>query len=163
MSKVKLAVIYYSSTGTNYQIASAVKDSAENAGAEVRLRKIQELAPDDAIDQNPEWRAHVEATKDIPEASLDDLDWADAYGTEFPDFECQSLGSLNIPVHAVLGIMAVGARQVYDNQRSRFVRHYGIHPLHGRLHDGDGSAIAVTCCVSSYRPFNVPCQRESAG
>jgi len=79
MSKVKLAVIYYSSTGTNFQIASAVKESAEKAGAEVRLRKIQELAPDDAIDQNPDWRAHVEATKNIAEASLDDLEWADTY------------------------------------------------------------------------------------
>ncbi len=79
MSKVKLAVIYYSATGTNFQIASAVKESAEEAGAEVRLRKVTELASDDAIDQNPEWRAHIEATKDIPEASLDDLEWADAY------------------------------------------------------------------------------------
>ena len=79
MSKVKLAVIYYSATGTNFQIASAVKESAEEAGAEVRLRKVYELAPDDAIDQNPEWRANIEATKDIPEASLDDLEWADSY------------------------------------------------------------------------------------
>ena len=79
MPKVKLAVIYYSSTGTNYQIASAIKESAEKAGAEVRLRKIPELAPDEAIDRNPHWRAHVDATKDIPEASLDDLEWGEAY------------------------------------------------------------------------------------
>ena len=79
MLKVKLSVIYYSATGTNFQIASAVKESAEEAGAEVRLRKISELAPDDAIDKNPLWRAHVEATKDIPEANLNDLEWGDAF------------------------------------------------------------------------------------
>ena len=79
MSKVKLAVIYYSATGTNFQIASAVKESTEEVEAEVRLRKIPELAPDEVIDQNPEWRAHIEATKDIPEANLSDLEWADAF------------------------------------------------------------------------------------
>ena len=79
MSPVKLSVIYYSATGTNFQIASAVKESAEEAGAEVRLRKVSELAPDDAIAQNPLWRAHVEATKDIPEADLNDLEWGDAF------------------------------------------------------------------------------------
>ena len=79
MSKVKLAVIYYSATGTNFQIASAVKESAEKVEAEVRLRKVPELAPDDVIDQNTEWRAHVEATKDITEANLNDLEWGDAF------------------------------------------------------------------------------------
>lgn len=79
MSKVKLVVVYYSSTGTNYQIALAVKEAAEKAGAEVRLGKVHELASDEAIDLNPDWCAHAEATKDIPEATLDDLEWGDAY------------------------------------------------------------------------------------
>lgn len=79
MEKVKLAVIYYSSTGTNYQMALAAKQAAEKDGAEVRLRKVRELAPDAAIDSNPAWRAHVDATSSIPEASLDDLEWANAY------------------------------------------------------------------------------------
>jgi NAD(P)H dehydrogenase (quinone) len=79
MSRVKLVVVYYSSTGTNYQMALAVKEAAEKMEAEVRLCKVHELAPDEAIDQNPNWRAHAEATKDIPEATLDDLEWGDAY------------------------------------------------------------------------------------
>jgi len=79
MFKVKLVVVYYSSTGTNYQVALAVKEAAEKAGAEVRLCKVHELAPDEAIDLNPDWRAHAEVTKDIPEATLDDLEWGDAY------------------------------------------------------------------------------------
>lgn len=79
MSKVKLAVIYYSATGTNYQMAQAVKTAAEEAGAEVRLRKIHELAPEEAIASNPAWKAHLAATADVTEATLDDLDWADAF------------------------------------------------------------------------------------
>jgi NAD(P)H dehydrogenase (quinone) len=79
MAPVKLAVIYYSATGTNYQMAKAAADAAEQAGAEVRLCRVQELAPDTAIDSNPAWRAHVEATREVPVATLDDLEWADAY------------------------------------------------------------------------------------
>lgn len=78
MSNVKLAVIFYSSTGTNYRVAKAVAEGGEQAGAEVRLRKVQELAPDAAIDSNPLWRANVDAMADVPVVSLDDLEWADA-------------------------------------------------------------------------------------
>jgi NAD(P)H dehydrogenase (quinone) len=30
------------------------------------------------IESNPVWKANVEATKDVPEATLDDIEWADA-------------------------------------------------------------------------------------
>lgn len=78
MEKVKLAVIYYSSTGINYKLAKMAEKGALEAGAEVRVLKVQELAPDTAIDSNPAWRAHVDATKDVPQATSEDLDWADA-------------------------------------------------------------------------------------
>jgi len=79
MAKIKLAVIYYSSTGTNYKMALAAKEAAEAAGVEVRLRKVKELAPQSAIDANPAWRAYVDATVSVQEASLEDLEWADAF------------------------------------------------------------------------------------
>lgn len=79
MSQVKLLIVYYSSTGTNYQMALAAKAAAEEAGAEVRVRKVQELAPDSAIDSNPAWRAHVEATRDVPVVTYEDMEWANAY------------------------------------------------------------------------------------
>lgn len=79
MSQVKLTIVYYSSTGTNYQMALAAKAAAEAAGAEVRLRKVAELAPDVAIDSNPAWRAHVNATRDVPVVSPADMEWANAY------------------------------------------------------------------------------------
>jgi len=78
MSDIKLAVIYYSMGGTNYQLAKWAAEAGKEAGAEVRLLKVRELAPQSVIDSNPAWKAHLEATKDIPEATPEDLDWADA-------------------------------------------------------------------------------------
>jgi NAD(P)H dehydrogenase (quinone) len=78
MSQINLAVIYYSSTGTNYQLAQWAAEAAKEEGAEVRVRKVRELAPPEAIAANPAWQAHAEATKNVPEATLEDLDWADA-------------------------------------------------------------------------------------
>ncbi|HEY1179859.1 MAG TPA: NAD(P)H:quinone oxidoreductase [Phytomonospora sp.] len=79
----KVAVIYYSSTGTVHEMAGHAVAAAEKAGAEVRLRKVAELAPDAAIASNEAWAAHAEATSDVEHASLDDLEWADvlAFGT----------------------------------------------------------------------------------
>lgn len=78
MSGVKMAIVYYSSTGTNYKLCQAAAEGAKAAGAEVRLARVAELAPEAAIASNPAWKAHVEATKDVPVVTLDDLDWADA-------------------------------------------------------------------------------------
>lgn len=79
MADVKLAVIYYSSTGGNYQLAQWAAEGGKEAGAEVKLLKVPELAPESAIASNPAWKANVEATKDIPEATLDALEWGDAF------------------------------------------------------------------------------------
>ncbi|MEU2393596.1 NAD(P)H:quinone oxidoreductase [Streptomyces sp. NPDC007369] len=80
----KVAVIYYSSTGNVHELAKAVAEGAEKAGAEVRLRRVPELAPDAAIDSNPAWRRHVEDAKDVEVATLDDLAWANAYAIGSP-------------------------------------------------------------------------------
>ncbi|MED2971718.1 NAD(P)H:quinone oxidoreductase [Fictibacillus sp. B-59209] len=78
MSNVKLAVIYYSSTGTNYKLANWAAEGGKEAGAEVKVVKVPELAPPEAIESNASWKAHVDETKDVPEVSLNDLEWADA-------------------------------------------------------------------------------------
>ncbi|WP_156290097.1 NAD(P)H:quinone oxidoreductase [Oceanobacillus salinisoli] len=75
---VKLAIIYYSSTGTNFKMANWAKEAGEQAGAEVKLRKVPELAPEAAIASNPAWQAHYDEAKDIQEASSEDIEWADA-------------------------------------------------------------------------------------
>jgi NAD(P)H dehydrogenase (quinone) len=72
-----VAVIYYSSTGTVFELAKQAATVAEKAGAQVRLRKVRELAPDEAIASNRGWAEHAQATQHVVEASLDDLEWAD--------------------------------------------------------------------------------------
>jgi NAD(P)H dehydrogenase (quinone) len=78
MTNVKLAVIYYSMGGTNYQLSRWAEEGAKELGAQVKVLKVPELAPQSVIDENEGWKAHVEATKDVPEVKLDDLEWADA-------------------------------------------------------------------------------------
>jgi NAD(P)H dehydrogenase (quinone) len=81
---VKVAVIYYSATGTVHALAQAVAAGAVSAGAEVRLRRVAELAPDSAIEQNPLWRRHADAAGSIALASVEDLAWADAFAFGTP-------------------------------------------------------------------------------
>ena len=75
---VKLAIIYYSSTGTLDAMARRAADAATDVGAEVRLRQVEELAPREVIEQQDAWREHVAATADEPRATPDDVVWADA-------------------------------------------------------------------------------------
>ncbi len=80
-----IAVVYYSSTGNTHQLAAAVADGAREAGAEVRLRRVRELAPQEAIDSNPLWRAHVDTTAgEVEEATPADMEWADGYALGTP-------------------------------------------------------------------------------
>jgi len=78
MEKIKLNIVYYSATGTNYEMAKWAKEAAEEAGAEVKILKVPELAPQAAIESNPGWKAHTEATQHVPEVTLDDIAEADA-------------------------------------------------------------------------------------
>ena len=79
MQKIKAAVIYYSSTGANYQLAQWAAEAAEEVGAETRIRKVKELAPTSAIEANPAWKKHAEDSQEVEHATLDDLEWADVF------------------------------------------------------------------------------------
>ena len=74
----KVAVIYYSATGIVHELAEHIARGAQEAGAEVRLLRVAELAPQAAIDSNPAWAAHAAATQDVPVATAEDVVWADA-------------------------------------------------------------------------------------
>ncbi|MFB8275394.1 NAD(P)H:quinone oxidoreductase [Nocardia colli] len=76
-SDINVAIIYYSATGSVHALAQASADAAEKLGATVRLRRVHELAPPEAIAANPRWAAHFAATRDIPEAVVGDMEWAD--------------------------------------------------------------------------------------
>lgn len=84
MTAPKIAIIFYTSTGTNHEMALAAKDAAEAAGAEVRLRRAAETAPQSVIDGQEQWKATLEKIKDIPEVSHDDMTWADGYFFSIP-------------------------------------------------------------------------------
>jgi NAD(P)H dehydrogenase (quinone) len=80
----QLAVIYYSATGNVHKLAEAIAEGARDTGAEVRLRRVRELAPEEAIQQNQAWARHRDETAgSVQEAQLEDLEWADgfAFGT----------------------------------------------------------------------------------
>src|SRR5919107_729274 len=83
VANAKLAVIYYSATGTIHGMAERLQEAGEKAGAEVRLRQVPELAPDEAIASNAAWSQHFDRTKDEPKATAEDVVWADAvlFGT----------------------------------------------------------------------------------
>lgn len=78
MKDLKVAVIYYSATGTNHQLAQWAAEAAKEAGAgEVKFFRFEETAPRQAIEQNEAWKEHHEKTKDVPVISLEDFDRAD--------------------------------------------------------------------------------------
>jgi NAD(P)H dehydrogenase (quinone) len=79
-----VAVIYYSSTGNVAAMAEALGAGAASAGAEVRVRRVPELAPPEAIAYNPKWAEFVEKSADEPVATLDDIAWADAIAIGSP-------------------------------------------------------------------------------
>jgi NAD(P)H dehydrogenase (quinone) len=81
--EARVAVIYYSATGNVHGLAHAIAEGAEAAGAEVRLRHVEELASELLISQNQYWGRHRSVVEDEPVATLADLEWADgiAFGT----------------------------------------------------------------------------------
>ena len=79
MSQVKLTVVFYSTYGTNHAIAQEAARAAQEAGAEVRLRRIAETAPKEVVEGQAAWKEQLARMQDIPEVSHADLEWADAY------------------------------------------------------------------------------------
>jgi NAD(P)H dehydrogenase (quinone) len=79
----RVAVIYYSATGNVHALAQMLGEGAEEAGAEVRVRHVEELASELMISQNQYWGLHRSQVDDAPVATLEDLEWADgvAFGT----------------------------------------------------------------------------------
>jgi NAD(P)H dehydrogenase (quinone) len=81
----RISVIYYSATGNTHMLADAIAEGARENGADVRLRRVAELAPEEAIQQNQLWARHRDETRDsVEEASLEDLEWAQGYAFGTP-------------------------------------------------------------------------------
>lgn len=76
---VRLAVLFYSTYGTNQKMAEIAAEAARATGAEVRLLKIAETAPEAVVNGQEAWKAQAERAAVLPTATPEDLDWADAY------------------------------------------------------------------------------------
>lgn len=124
--ETKVAVIYYSSTGNVHALARAVEEGAKEAGAEVRLRKVRELAPEEAVKSNPAWHEHALKTRDVEEASLDDLEWADAYVFGTPTRYGNVSSQLKQFIDTTAGLWSEG--KLADKVVSGFT---STHELHG--------------------------------
>ena len=79
MSTVRLTVVFYTTYGTNHQMATIAAEAATAAGAEVRLRRVAETAPASVVAGQPAWKAQAEKMKDIAEVTAADMEWANAY------------------------------------------------------------------------------------
>ncbi|MER6943017.1 NAD(P)H-dependent oxidoreductase [Nonomuraea sp. NPDC000554] len=145
---VKLSIVYYSSTGTTAEIAKELRDASVKAGAEVRLVKAAELAPRAAIEANPAWAANHAATVDIPEATPEDIEWADAVlfgsATRFGNTSSQ----LQQFIDTLGGLWAQGklANKVYSGFTSSALLHAGqettLQALYTSVHHFGGIVVA---------------------
>lgn len=75
---VQLTIVYYSTYGTNHQMAQVAAEAARAAGAQVRLVKARETAPQEVVNGQDAWKAQQERSADVPEATPADLERADA-------------------------------------------------------------------------------------
>ncbi|MCL7494326.1 MULTISPECIES: NAD(P)H:quinone oxidoreductase [Streptomyces] len=145
---VKLSIVYYSSTGTITEIAKELRDAGVKAGAEVRLVKAAELAPRAAIEANPAWAANHAATADIPEATPEDIEWADAVlfgsATRFGNLSSQ----LKQFIDTLGGLWGQGklADKVYSGFTSSATAHAGqettLQALYTSVHHFGGIVVA---------------------
>ena len=79
MSAVRLTIVYYSTYGHNLEMASIAADAARHAGAEVRLRKVKETAPEELVESIEPWRQTAERMANVPDVTNEDVEWANAY------------------------------------------------------------------------------------
>jgi NAD(P)H dehydrogenase (quinone) len=74
----KVLIPYYSAYGHIFQMANAIAQGAKEAGAEVKLVKIAEFDAVREAMSSQEWYVKAqESQANIPEATHDDLEWAD--------------------------------------------------------------------------------------
>ncbi|MHA0036534.1 NAD(P)H:quinone oxidoreductase [Deinococcus sp. PESE-13] len=76
---VKIAVVFYSTYGTGLAMAREAADAAREAGAEVRLVRVAETAPEAVVNGQDAWKANLDVMQDIPVANAADMEWADGY------------------------------------------------------------------------------------
>jgi NAD(P)H:quinone oxidoreductase type IV len=144
----KVAVIYYSATGTVHELAKSIVEGAEKVGAEVRLLRVAELAPEAAVASNPAWAAHAAATGDLPIATPDDVQWADAVVFGSPTRFGNVASQLKQFIDTLGGLWGQGllADKVYSGFTASSTRHGGqestLLALYNSVHHFGGILVA---------------------
>ncbi|PSK98661.1 NAD(P)H dehydrogenase (quinone) [Haloactinopolyspora alba] len=143
-----VAVIYYSSTGTVHQLAESVATGAAEAGATVRLLRVAELVPKEVVASNQPWSDHAAATEHIPEATHDDVAWADAIVFGSPTRFGNVSSQLKQFVDSLGGMWAQGALadKVYSGFTSTSTLHGGqestLLALYNSVHHFGGVVVS---------------------
>lgn len=72
-------IVFYSRYGNTKALADALAEGAREAGAEVRVRRVDDLAPEEVIAGNERWQAARQQMRaSYAEPTEDDVLWADA-------------------------------------------------------------------------------------
>ena len=124
----KVAIIYYSATGTTYELAKAVETGAREAGAETKILKVKETVPEAVTDKNEGWQKNIEATRNVTEATTADLEWADAIVFGTPTRYGGATSQLRAFIDATGALWARGA--LIDKIGSSFTSAATLHGGH---------------------------------
>lgn len=124
----RVLVVYYSATGSVFRLAEAVAAGAEKAGAEVRLRRVAELAPEEVVATDEAWAAHRAETSHIGEVTHDDLRWADGVAIGTPTRFGLPASQIKQFIDTTGGLWFKGELQnkVYASFTSTSTRHGGV-------------------------------------
>ncbi|MFZ1468399.1 MAG: NAD(P)H:quinone oxidoreductase type IV [Paracoccaceae bacterium] len=108
MPPVKLAIIYYSTYGTNHAMAKIAAAAARAAGSDVRLLRVAETAPEAVVNAQDGWKAAAAAQAADPVATPADMEWANAYLFSAPTRFGQAPSQLRAFIDTLGGIWSQG-------------------------------------------------------
>lgn len=129
----KILVLFYSFTGHTAKLAQYIAEGAKEInGAEVEIKQVPELIPQEVFDKNPKLKETRQVFADIPIAKIEDLTSADgvAFGT---------------PVH--FGSFASQLKQFIDQLSPVFVKGTMVSKpaafftTSGSMHGGEEAAL----------------------
>ncbi len=125
---VNVAVIYYSATGHGTAMAKHLEEVAsQEPGVEVRVRHIAETVDPEVFKANPAWSANYAATKDLPAATGEDIEWADVVIFGSPTRFSKPASQFQSFIDGLGGLWAQGklANKVYAAFTSSQTNHGG--------------------------------------
>lgn len=108
MTKVKLAIVYYSSYGTNFEMAKIAAEAATANGADVRLLRVAETVPEAVVNGQEGWKAAAAAQAKVAVASPGDLEWCNAMLFSTPTRFGQASSQMRSYIDTLGGIWSQG-------------------------------------------------------